>query len=54
MTNPFDASVITSSFQTAVTDTLTLFAGLLPIALTIFAAVWGTRKAMQFFKTSTN
>ena len=49
-----DAATITSSFTTAVGNTLELFAALLPIALTVFAAVWGIRKAMQFFKASTN
>lgn len=45
---------ITTAVGQAVTDTLALMAGLLPIALSVFAMVWGVRKAMRFFKAASN
>lgn len=48
-----DATIFIEAFGTAVTNTITLFAGLLPLGLTVFAATWGVRKAMQFFKGTT-
>lgn len=48
------SGVVKSSIQTTVTDTITMFGELLPIALTVFAFTWGVRKAMRFFKTAAN
>jgi hypothetical protein len=45
-----DPSLITGAVGTAVNDTIGLMGSLLPLALTIFAAIWGVRKAMGFFK----
>lgn len=47
------ATTVTTAMQTAVTDTLTMFAALLPVALTVFAAIWGTKKGISFFKSTT-
>jgi hypothetical protein len=41
---------VTTGVQTAVTETLNMVLALLPIALTILAATWGTKKAVRFFK----
>lgn len=49
-----DASVVTGAFTTAVNSTITMMAGLLPVGLTVFATVWGVRKAIRFFKATTN
>ena len=49
-----DPSVVTSAVSTAVQNTITMMAGLLPLALTVFAATWGIRKAIRFFKASSN
>lgn len=49
-----DVSEITSAFSSMVTDTISLFMGILPVALTVFATVWGVQKAIRFFKTATN
>lgn len=49
-----DASVVTSAVNDAVTNTISMMAGLLPLALTVFAATWGIRKAIRFFKASSN
>jgi hypothetical protein len=49
-----DPAVVTSSVQSAVTDTIGMMSSLLPIALTIFAATWGVRKAIRFFKGAAN
>lgn len=46
------SQIILSSLGDVITDTITIFAGLLPLALTVFAAVWGVRKAMSFFRTA--
>lgn len=52
---PIDmATTVTSSVQTAVTSTISMFAALLPIALTIFASTWGVKKAIRFFKGAAN
>lgn len=48
-----DAATIIASFTTASADVLALMAGLLPVALGIFATTWGVRKAMRFFKSTT-
>lgn len=56
MTEPgmgIDASTIITAFSTAAGDVLVLMAGLLPVALGIFATSWGVRKAMRFFKATT-
>lgn len=47
-------STVTTAVQTAVTSTIGMFAALLPIALTVFAATWGVRKAIKFFKGAAN
>lgn len=44
---------LVGAFTTATADVMQLFAQLLPIALGIFAATWGVRKAMKFFKGTT-
>lgn len=49
-----DSSVVTGAVQTAVTDTISMMSSLLPIALTVFAATWGVRKAIKFFKGAAN
>lgn len=47
-------TAVKSAVQTAVTDTLAMMMDLLPIALTVFAAVWGVKKAIRFFKSASN
>lgn len=47
-----DPTIVTNAVTGAVNDTIVMFGSILPIALTIFAAVWGVRKAMQFFRTT--
>lgn len=55
MTGGIDWSqTITTAVQSAVDDTLQMFAAVLPIALTVFAVSWGVRKAIRFFKGATN
>lgn len=49
-----DPTVVTTAVSSAVNDTISLMGSLLPYALTIFAATWGIRKAMGFFKKSAN
>lgn len=44
---------LVGAFTTATGDVMQLFAQLLPLALGIFAATWGVRKAMRFFKGTT-
>jgi hypothetical protein len=53
-TTGIDTSAVITAVQTAVTDTIGLMTSLLPIALSIFAATWGIRKAMRFFKGAAN
>lgn len=48
------SETVTQAVQTAVNDTLEMFAAVLPIALTVFAVSWGVRKAIRFFKGATN
>lgn len=48
------STTVSTAVQTAVTDTLEMFAAVLPIGLTVFAALWGIRKAIKFFKSTTN
>jgi hypothetical protein len=45
---------VKTSVQTAVSDTIGMMMGLLPIALTVFAATWGVKKAISFFKGAAN
>lgn len=49
-----DSAVITSAVSTAVNNTLQMMSSLLPIALSVFAATWGVRKAIRFFKGAAN
>lgn len=49
-----DPAAVVSGVQTAVSQTFTMIAGLLPIALTVFAALWGVKKAIGFFKKASN
>lgn len=49
-----DVTTVTTSIQTAVTSTLDMMSALLPIALTVFAATWGVKKAIRFFKGAAN
>lgn len=46
----FDSASVVSGITTAVTDTLGLITDLLPLAMTVFATMWGIKKAIQFFK----
>jgi putative effector of murein hydrolase len=48
------ASTLTTSVQTAVTDTISYMSALLPIGLTVFAVTWGVKKAIRFFKGASN
>lgn len=48
------AQTVTEAVQTAVSDTLEMFAAVLPIALTVFAVSWGVKRAIRFFKGATN
>lgn len=41
---------VVSGFSSAAGDVLAMISGLLPVALGVFAAIWGIRKAMSFFK----
>ncbi|MCP1187564.1 hypothetical protein [Paenibacillus sp. 1781tsa1] len=50
----FDGAAVVTAVTTAVTDTLQLMMDLLPLGLTIFAAGWGIKRAMKFFKGTTN
>jgi len=43
-------AAVKTAVQSAVTDTIGMFGELLPIALTVFAATWGVKKAMTFFR----
>lgn len=49
-----DPTTVVDGVQTAVSQTFTMIAGLLPIALTVFAALWGVKKAIGFFKKASN
>ncbi|WP_323480924.1 hypothetical protein [Acinetobacter baumannii] len=49
-----DSAAVVTAVTAAVTNTITLMSSLLPIALTVFAATWGVRKAMRFFKGAAN
>lgn len=49
-----DPSVVTGAVSDAVKNVLAMFSGLLPLALAVFAATWGIRKAIRFFKASSN
>jgi hypothetical protein len=53
-TTPDMAATLTTSVQTAVTSTIGYMSALLPIALTVFAVVWGVKKAIRFFKGAAN
>lgn len=46
----FDSSAVVSGLTTATTNVLGLMMDLLPIALGVFAATWGVKKAIGFFK----
>lgn len=54
VTSGFDSSAVVTAVQTAVTETLGMMTSLLPIALTVFAATWGVKKAIRFFKGAAN
>ncbi len=49
-----DPAIVVGAFTKSVNSTLTLMAALLPIGLGVFATVWGVRKAIRFFKATTN
>lgn len=49
-----DSTAVTTAVSGAVSDTIALMTSLLPYALTIFAAIWGVKKAMRFFKGAAN
>lgn len=44
---------VISGFSSAAGDVILMMTGLLPIALGVFATVWGIKKAIQFFKSTT-
>lgn len=54
MGDPTMGSQVVAAVQTAVNDTIAMMMDLLPIALTVFAAVWGVKKAIRFFKGASN
>lgn len=54
-TTPYiNSAEIVSGVSQAVNETVGLITDLLPLALTIFATMWGVRKALQFFKRTAN
>lgn len=50
---PSVSTVIQTSMQTIVTDTLTTIAAVAPIGITIFGAMFCWKKGIQFFKNVT-
>jgi hypothetical protein len=44
-------AALADALETAVADTLLIFASLLPIALTIFAAIYAIKFGMRIFKS---
>jgi hypothetical protein len=46
------STALTDGLNQAVTDFVTYVTAILPIGLTVFGAIWGTKKAMSFFKTT--
>lgn len=46
------SAALTSGLNTAITDFVGYVTAILPLGLTVFGAVWGTRKAMNFFRTT--
>ena len=44
-------TALTSAFSGVVGDVTTVITAVLPIALGLFALIFGIRKAMQFFKS---
>lgn len=46
----FDSAAVVSGVTQAVNDTLGLAFDLVPLAMTVFAAMWGIKKAITFFK----
>lgn len=49
-----NSEAVVAGVTTAVNDTLGLITDLLPLALTVFAAMWGIKKGIQFFKKASN
>lgn len=47
-------TLLKSAVQTGATDTIGMFGEVLPIALSVFIAAWGVRKAIRFFKGAAN
>lgn len=45
---------VKTAVSAAATDTMAMFTEVLPIALGVFAASWGVRKAIRFFKGAAN
>ena len=43
-------TAVSTSFQTVATDTIALFATILPIGLGVFTAMWAIKAAKKFFK----
>lgn len=52
--DPNWTSAVETEIKTAGTDVTTLLLKILTVALGIFALQWGVRKAMKFFKATTN
>lgn len=45
-------SAVVSGVGQAVTDTIDLITSVLPLAMTVFAVMWGIRKALRFFRSA--
>lgn len=45
---------VVSGVGQAVSDTVGLVTSLLPLAMTVFATIWGIRRAIRFFKSASN
>lgn len=45
---------VTKEFTGLTTEVMPVLLGILGVALTIFGLQWGVRKAMKFFKSTTN
>lgn len=46
------SAALSSGLNTAITDFVGYVTTILPLGLTVFGSVWGTRKAMNFFRTT--
>lgn len=46
------SSALSEGLNAAVTDFVGYVTAILPLGLTVFGAIWGTKKAMGFFRTT--